>query len=71
MKKTTRKHQEEKFLIFIYFWPCWAFIAAARLSPAAPSGGCLPAVTRGLLAAGASLVGEHGLWAHGLSSCGS
>ena len=56
--KTTRKHQEEIFLIFINFWPCWAFIAAA-------SGGCFPAVVRGLLPAGASLVAEHGLWAHG------
>ena len=69
--KTTRKHQEENLLIFIYFWPCCAFIAARRLSPAVPSGGCFPAMVRGLLAVGASLVGERGLWARGLRICGS
>ena len=41
-------------LIFCYFWLCWAFIAAGRLSLAVASGGYF-------LATVASLIAEHGV----------
>ena len=41
-----------KFILFIYFWLCWVFIAVQRL--------CL-VVVLGLLLAVASLIEEHGL----------
>ena len=40
------------FILFIYFWLCWVFIAARGLSLVAASG---------LLTAVASLAVEHGL----------
>ena len=51
---------------FIYFWPCWGFVAACRRSPA---------VVCRLLTAVASLVAEHRLSScvHGFScpaACG-
>ena len=46
---------------FIYFWLCWVFIAAHRLSLVVMSKDCsLVAVCR-LLITVASLVAEHGL----------
>ena len=42
---------------FIYFWLCWVFIAAHRLSLV---------VVHGHLIVMASPFGEHGLSAHGL-----
>lgn len=44
--------------LFVYFWLHWAFSAACGLSRVAVSGRCSPV---GLLAAVASLVGEHRL----------
>ena len=41
-------------LIFCYFWLCWAFIAAGRLSLAVASGGYFLAMV-------ASLIAEHGV----------
>ena len=49
------------FILFIYFWLCWVFVAARKLSLAAASEGLLFIVVRGLLIAVASLVVEHGL----------
>ena len=47
---------------FFFFWLHWVFVAACGLSLVAASG---------LLTAVTSLVAEHGLQAHGLSSCGT
>ena len=41
------------FLI-IYFWLCWAFVDANRLSPAAESEGCSSVAVHGILFAVAS-----------------
>ena len=49
----------------------WVFVAVHGLSLVAGSGRLLFVVVRGLLIAVASLVAEHRLHAHGLSSCGS
>ena len=56
-----------KIYFYIYFWLCWVFVAAGGLSLVAVSGSysLLQLVYR-LLIAVASLVAEHGLWAHGL-----
>ena len=53
------------YLFIFYFCLHWVFVAACRLSLVAASGGYSVAV-HGLLIAVASLVVEHGLWAHGL-----
>ena len=58
------------FIFSIYFWLCWGFIAAHKLSLAGASGALL-VVVRGLLTAAASLVAEQGPWAPWLSSCGA
>ena len=60
-----------KCILFIYFWLHWVFIAACGLSRVAASGGyfsllCSGFSLQGLLIVVASLVVEHGLWAHGL-----
>ena len=49
------------FLLFIYFWLRWVFVAAHGLSPVAGSGGCCSFAMHRLLIAVASLVAEHGL----------
>ena len=44
--------------LFIYFWPCWVFVAAHRLSLVAMSGGGSLVVVLRLLIAGALLVAK-------------
>ena len=56
--------------LFIYFWPCWVLVSVRGLSLLAASGGLLIAV-HGPLTIAASLVAEHRLQKHRLSSCGS
>ena len=67
-----------KFVLFIYFWLHWDFVAACGLSLVAASGGLLFVVVCGLLIEVASHCGAWalGTWAsvvvaRGLSSCGS
>ena len=48
------------FILFIYFWLSWVFVAARGLSLVALSGGYFSLV-HGLLIAVASLVAEHRL----------
>ena len=55
--------------LFIYFWLLWVFTAACELSLVVAIRGYSQGAMQGLLIAVASLVVEHGLWAHGLSSC--
>ena len=50
----------------IYFWLCWVFVAVHGLSLVVVSGGLLFVEVRGLLISVASLVAEHGPWAHRL-----
>ena len=50
-----------KFILLIYFWLCWVFVAARRLSLVAGEWGLLFVALRRLLFAVASLVVEHGL----------
>ena len=50
----------KKFILFIYFWLRWVFVAVPRLSSCGERGLLFVAV-RGLLIAVASLVVEHGL----------
>ena len=45
---------------FLYLWLCWVFVAVHWLSLVATSGDHPLVVMRGLLAAEASLVVEHG-----------
>ena len=52
--------------LFIYFWLRWVFLAERRLSLVAASRDYSSVVVRRLLIAVASLVAEHGLYAHGL-----
>ena len=49
-----------KFILFIYFWLRWVFVAARGLSSCGKQGLLFVAVRR-LLVAVASLVAEHGL----------
>ena len=60
-----------KNIYYFYFWLCWVFITACRLSLAAANRGCSLVAVYGLLIAGASLVVEHRLSACRLSSCGT
>ena len=46
--------------LFIYFWLCWAFVAAPGFSLAAAGEGCSLAVVHGLLIGVTSLVAEPG-----------
>ena len=48
------------FILFIYFWLHWVFVAAQAFSSCGERGLLFFAV-RGLLIAAASLVAEHGL----------
>ena len=60
--------------MFVFCLLLWVFVAARGFCLVAARGFCLVAAsrrfslvaTRGLLIAVASLVTEHGLWAHGL-----
>ena len=45
--------------LFIYFWLCWVFVAACRLSPVAASGGYSSVGVCGLLFAVGPLVEEN------------
>ena len=49
------------FILFIYFWLHWVFVAACGLSLVVASGGLLFVAVCGPLIAVASLVAEHGL----------
>ena len=49
------------FILFIYFWLRWVFVAARWLFSSCGERGLLFVVVRGLLIAVASLVMEHGL----------
>ena len=53
------------FILFIYFWLCWVFIAVCGLFSSCGEQGLLFVVVCRLLIAVASLV-EHRLQAHGL-----
>ena len=68
------------YILFIYFWLCWVFVAAQGLCLVAASGGYSPAAACRLLILVASPVAEQSLgfsgcgsWAleHSLSSCGT
>ena len=48
--------------LFVYCWRHWASVAVRGLSPGAESRGCSPMGAHGLLAAGAPLAAERGLW---------
>ena len=50
----------------VYFWQCWVFVAAGRLSLVAVSGALLCTEVQGPLIAVVSLLAEHGPWARGL-----
>ena len=50
-----------KITLFIYFWPCWVFVAVQAFSLVPVSGGYCLAAMCGLLTVVASLVKEHGL----------
>ena len=50
-----------KFILFIYFWLCWVFVAAHGLSLVVVSRGLLFIAVCGLLIAMTSPVAEHGL----------
>ena len=65
-------------MYFIYFWLCWAFVAACRLSLVAASGGysslrCAGFSLRWLLLLQGTVSRCTGsvVVAHGLSSCGT
>ena len=49
------------FILFIYFWLHWVFVAVRGLSLVAERGGLLSIAVRGLLIVVASLVAEHRL----------
>ena len=68
-----------KKIIFIYFWLCWVFVAAHRLSLVAVSGATLHCSACTSRCGGFSCCGAQAalgvrasvVAAHGLSSCGS
>ena len=60
-----------KFILFIYFWLRWVFVAAHGLFSGCGERGLLFVVVRKLLLAVASLVGNMGSRRAGFSSCGS
>ena len=49
------------FILFIYFWLCWVFVAVRGLFSSCSKRGLLFIAVHGLLIAVASLVAEHGL----------
>ena len=55
----------------IYFWLCWVFVAAHRLSLDAASRSYSPVAVYRHLIAVASLFGKHGLQGSGFNSCGA
>ena len=56
---------------YIYFWLCWVFVSVRGLSLVAASGDHSSSWCAGLFTTVASLVAEHRLQTHRLSSCGS
>ena len=60
----------KKFYLFIYLWLCWVFVSVHGLSLVAASGGHSSSRCAGLFTIVASLVAEHRLQTHRLSSCG-
>lgn len=59
-----------KVYLFVYFWPCWAFVAACGRCPGAVSGGCSLAVAS-LCRAWALGTRASAVAVRGLRSCGS
>ena len=66
------------FILFIYFWLCWVFVAACGLFSSCNERGLLFLAVHGLLIAVVSRCGARalGVWAsvvvaHRLSSCGT
>ena len=57
--------------LFIYFWLCWVFVSVLGLFSSGGKRGPLFIAVRGPLTIAASLVAEHRLQTHRLSSCGS
>ena len=49
------------YMLLVFFWLCWVFVAVRGLSLVAASWGHFLVVVLGLLIAVASLVAEHGL----------
>ena len=66
-EKFKKKILDVFFILFIYLWKHWVFIASWAFSSCSEQG-LLFAVMLGLLIVGASSVVEHRLWAGGLSS---
>ena len=56
---------------YIYFWLCWVLVSVRGLPLVAASGGHSSSRCAGLFTIAASLVAEHRLQTHRLSSCGS
>ena len=59
-------HGAGDFFVVVNFWLCWVFIAVPEVSLVEANGGYSLVKVGRLLVAVASLVLEHGLWAHGL-----
>ena len=57
--------------LFIYFWLCWVLVSVRGLFSSCGKRGPLFIAVRGPLTIVASLVAEHRLQTHRLSSCGS
>ena len=57
--------------LFIYFWLYWVFVSVLGLFSSGGKRGPLFIAVRGPLTIAASLVAEHRLQTHRLSSCGS
>ena len=59
------------FFFFFFFWLCWVFVSVQGLFSSRGKQGPLFIAARGPLTIVASLVAEHRLQTHRLSSCGS
>ena len=59
------------FILFIYFWLCWVFVAACRLSLVAASGGCSSLWCVGFSLRWLLLLWSTGSRRTGFSSCGT
>ena len=57
--------------IYLFFWLCWVFVSVRGLPLVVASGGHSSSRCTGLFTIAASLVAEHRLQTHRLSSCGS
>ena len=62
---------EQAFYLFIYFWLCWVFAAARRLSLVAASGATVRCRAQAYHCGGFSLLRSTGSRHVGFSSCGS